>query len=336
MSTPLDLTEQALDALLRRLHLAHMRRVYMEVVRKAEEGSWSYRDFLSLLVREEVAHRKQTRLQRFTRRARFPYLKTMDDFDFSLQTSLRATLIGSYLGPDFVAEGRSLILHGKTGRGKTHLAIAIAYRAIQNGFEALFTTAAELIETLDTASQKGRLHEALLAYTHPHVLVIDEVGYLTYGPDAANVLYHVVNGRHLRRRPMIFTTNKALREWGRVLHDHDLAVAILDRVLERGRLITLDGPSARTRHLNLEEALPQDDQRSRISGISGSEFPEPTENTTSIPVAAPSTANRAAESDGRTVLTSRFAAAAAPPSSEGRHSQIVSLGTALHPPAPAT
>jgi DNA replication protein DnaC len=276
VSAPGDLTEQELDALLRRLHLAHMRRVYMEVVQRAEEESWSYRDFLSLLVREEVAHRKQTRLQRLTHRARFPYLKTIDDFDFSLQTSLRATLIGSYLGPDFVAEGRSLILHGKTGRGKTHLAIAIAYRAIQNGFEALFTTAAELIENLDTASQKGRLHEALLAYTHPHVLVIDEVGYLTYGPDAANVLYHVVNDRHLRRRPMIFTTNKALREWGRVLHDHDLAVAILDRVLERGRLITLDGPSARTRHLNLEEALPQNDQRSRISGISGSEFPEPT------------------------------------------------------------
>lgn len=228
-----------------------MRHVYMEVVRKAEEECWSYRDSSRLLVREEVARRKQTRLQRLTHRARFPYRKTIDDFDLSLQTGLRATLIGSYLGPDFVAEGRSLILHGKTGRGKTHLAIAIAYRAIRNGFEALFTTAADLIETLAAASQKGRLHEALLAYTHPHVLVIDEVGYLTHGPDAANVLYHVVNNRHLRRRPMIFTTNKALREWGRVLHDHDLAVAILDRVLERA---ASSRPSARTRHLNLEEA----------------------------------------------------------------------------------
>ncbi len=272
----LTLTEQELEALLRRLHLAHMRRVYMDVIRRAEEESWSYRDFLALLIREEVAHRKQTRLQRFTRRARFPYLKTIDDFDFSLQSSLRAALIGSYLGPDFVTEGRSLILQGKTGRGKTHLAVAIAYRAIQNGFEALFTTAAQLIETLAAASAKGRLHEALPVYSHPHVLVIDEVGYLSYGPDAANVLFHVVTDRHLRKRPMVFTTNKPLREWGRVLHDHDLAAAILDRVLERGRLVTLDGPSARTRHLNLEEALPQNDDRLRISGISGSEFPEPT------------------------------------------------------------
>jgi DNA replication protein DnaC len=209
------------------------------VARRAEEANWAYRDFLALLVREEVAHRKQTRLQRVTRKAHFPFLKTIDDFDFTLQSSLRASLLGSYLGPDFVAEGRSLILHGKTGRGKTHLAVAIGYRAIQNGFEALFVTAAQLIEELSNASQKGRLHEALVTYTHPHVVVIDELGYLSYGPDAANVLFHVVNDRHLKKRPTIFTTNKPLHDWGRVLHDQDLAAAILDRLLERGRLITL-------------------------------------------------------------------------------------------------
>ena len=223
-----------------------------------------------------MAGRKQTRLQRLTRGAHFPFLKTMDEFDFSLQSTLRLALLGSYLGPELVSEGRSLILHGRTGRGKTHLAVAIGYRAIQNGFETLFTTAAELIEDLSNASQKGRLQEVLATYTHPHVLIIDEVGYLTYAQDAANVLFHVVNNRHLRKRPMIFTTNKPLNEWGRVLHDEDLAAAILDRVLERGRFIRLDGPSGRTRHLKLEETLPGGTERFRISGKSGSEFPEPT------------------------------------------------------------
>ena len=109
-----------------------------------------------------------------------------------------------------MTDGRSLILHGKTGRGKTHLSVAIAYRAIQHGFDALFTTAAQLIEDLSNAGRKGRLHGALDRYTHPHVLVIDEVGYLTYGPEAPNVLYHVVNDRHLRKRPMVFTTNKPM------------------------------------------------------------------------------------------------------------------------------
>jgi DNA replication protein DnaC len=270
------LSEGQLEPLFRRLNLTHTRRIYQEVADRAEKESWSYRDFLALLLAEEVAHRKQTRLQRCTRSAHFPFFKTIDEFDFSLQTTLRQSLLGSYLGPDFVTEGRSLILYGKTGRGKTHLAIAIGYRAIQNGFETFCTTAAELVEDLSNASKRGQLHQALLIYTRPHVLVIDEVGYLTYGQDAANVLFHVVNDRHLRKRPMIFTTNKPLSEWGKVLHDEDLAAAILDRVLERGRFIYLDGPSGRTRHLDLEEALPAKSERVRISGINGSEFPEPT------------------------------------------------------------
>jgi DNA replication protein DnaC len=271
-----DLSEIELDALLKRLHLANLRRVFREAITRAEEEQWSYRDFLALLVAEEVAHRKQTRLQRLTRRARFPYLKTIDDFDFTLQSNLRVALLGSYLSPDFVTEGRSLIFHGAAGRGKTHLAVAIGYRAIQNGFETLFTTAAQLIEDLSNAGRRGRLHDALETYTHPHVLVIDEVGYLSYGPDAANVLYHVVNDRHLRKKPMVFTTNKPLNEWGHVLHDPDLAAAILDRVLERGRWITLDGPSGRTKHLKLDGNLPQDAGGARVSGKPVPEYPEPT------------------------------------------------------------
>ena len=106
------------------------------------------------------------------------------------------------------------------------------------------------------------------------------MGYLTYGTDAANMLFHVVNERHRRHRSMIFTTNKALKAWGRVLHDEDLGQAIIDRVLERGRLVRLDGPSIRTLHLKLDETLKdesdQDDELARISGIKWPEFPEPT------------------------------------------------------------
>jgi DNA replication protein DnaC len=282
-----QLAEGQLEPLFQRLNLAHTRRIYQDVADRAEKENWSYVDFLALLLAEEVAHRKQTRLQRCTRQARFPFFKTIDEFDFSLQTTLRQSLLGSYLGPDFVTEGRSLILYGKTGRGKTHLAVAIGYRAIQNGFETLCTTAAELVEELSNASSKGRLQESLQTYTRPHVLLVDEVGYLTYGPDAANVLFHVVNHRHLRKRPLIFTTNKPLSEWGKVLHDEDLAAAILDRVLERGRLIHLDGPSGRTRHLNLEEALPAAAERARISGIRVPEFPEPTDLKPPSPITPP-------------------------------------------------
>jgi len=269
-----------LDALFKRLHLANARRVWRDLIQRAERETWPYRDFLTLLVAEEIAHRQQTRLTRLVRRAHFPFLKTIDDFNFTYQSTVRLNLLGSALSPDFVTDGRSIIFGGKPGRGKTHLAVAIAYRAIQNGFDAYFTTAATLIDDLSAAFRAGELAEALPLYTHPAVLVVDEVGYLTYGTDAANMLFHVVNERHRRKRSMIFTTNKSLKGWGRVLHDEDLAQAIIDRVLERGRLVRLDGPSIRTLHVNLDDALnegsDQDDDLARVSGITRPEFPEPT------------------------------------------------------------
>src|SRR3989475_993996 len=274
----LDLSDVQLDALLKRLHLANTRRAWRELVRRAEQDEWSYRDFLALLLSEEIAHRQQTRMARMVRRAHFPFLKTIDDFNFTYQSTVRLALLGSALAADFVTEGRALILSGKPGRGKTHLAVAIAYRAIQNGFDALFVTAAELIDDLSAAFRSGRLADALATYVHPSVLICDEVGYLTYGTDAANMLFHVVNDRHRKKRAMIFTTNKAVTTWGRVLHDEDLAHAIVDRILERGRVLTLDGPSMRTKHLGLDDPTSSEalHQPARISGIDAPEFPEPT------------------------------------------------------------
>ena len=267
-----------LERLLAVLNLANTRKNWAELARRAEAESWSYRDFLAIVCAEEMSHRRQTRMQKDTRHAGFPFLKTIDDFDFTLQSSLRLSLLGSYLGPELVSEGRNLILQGRTGRGKTHLAVAIGYRAIQNGFTVRFVTAAELIDDLSDASRDGKLRAALVAYTQPHVLIIDEVGYLTYGTDAANVLFHVVNDRHIRKRPIIFTTNKSpLTQWGEVLHDRDLADAIVDRTLERGRLVLLDGPSSRTKHLDLASVPATGDtpEAAIISGTAPAKFQEP-------------------------------------------------------------
>ena len=167
------LSDQALDALLKRLHLANTRRAWRDLTQRAEQEDWTYRDFLTLLITEEIAHRQQTRLGRLLHRARFPFFKTIDDFNFTYQSTVRLSLLGSALAPEFVTDGRCLILTGKPGRGKTHLAVAIAYRAIQNGFDARFVTAAELIDDLSAAFRSGRLADALATYVHPGVLVVD-------------------------------------------------------------------------------------------------------------------------------------------------------------------
>ena len=278
-SLPFDAATVEFDPLLRRLNLANTRRHWRDLLERAETHGWSCREFLGVVITEEIAHRQQTRVQRAVQQARFPFLKTIEEFDFSLQSTLRLPLLGTYLAPELVTGAHSLILKGKSGRGKTHLAIAIAYRAIQHGFTARFVTAAALIEELSEATRQGRLQAVLAAYLQPHVLVVDEVGYLSYGPDAANVLFHVVNERHLRGRSMLFTTNKSpLTAWGDVLHDADLAEAIVDRVLERGRLVLLDGPSYRTQHLDLDvdRAELVNDDPARISGKARPDFPEPT------------------------------------------------------------
>jgi DNA replication protein DnaC len=243
-----------LDGMLKRLHLPTVRRLYGELATRAEAEGMPYRAYLETLVAEEIAHRAETRVTRAVRKAQFPFLRTIDDFNFTFQSALRLQMLGSYLGPELVREGRSAVLSGPSGTGKTHLCIAIAYRAIQHGYEARFVSADALIGHLSRAASKGRLERALELFLHPHVLVIDELGYLSHAADAANVLYRVVNERYLKHRPMLLTTNKPLAALGDVLHDGDLAEAILDRLLERGAHFALRGRSYRTRHLSEEES----------------------------------------------------------------------------------
>lgn len=238
--------EPLLEAGLRRLHLPSVRQQYAPLEQAAREEGWSYSEYLERLVEEELAHRREKQIAQRVRRAGFPFLKTLEEFDFQFQQTIQRKMLGPYLGAELVSGGRSLILWGPSGVGKTALTIALAYKAIQHGARARFVTCTELIGHLVQERAKGQWEAALRQFLEPEVLVIDEVGYLTSGPYAANVLFPVVDKRYLAgNRPMLLTTNKDPQQWGAVLHDNDLSQAILDRLLHRGEVLKLGGRSYR-------------------------------------------------------------------------------------------
>ena len=236
------------------LKAPRIREAATRLAAQARDSGWTHEDYLIAVLDREVAARNASGAQLRIRAAGFPATKTLEEFVFDHQPGLRRSDITPLAAGGYLAQARNVVFLGPPGTGKTHIATALGIAACQTGHRVLFATATDWVARLQEAHQRGRLPAELTKLRRYSLIIIDEVGYLPFEQDAANLFFQLVSSRY-EHASLILTSNLPFARWGDVFGDQTIAAAMIDRIVHHADVHTLKGSSYRLRHIT-DEALP--------------------------------------------------------------------------------